>query len=251
MAEAALQAALAPAKRDGIAVVAIANNNHLGMMSWYAEWLASRGLISIGLSTSEALVHAWGGTKAMLGTNPIAIGIPAEPRPFVLDMATSLVSMGQIHDYAEKGLPIEPGWALDADGNPTTDAGLAKTGSLSPFGGPKGFALGLAIQLLVASLTSSALGRDVLGTLDETQVCNKGDVFILVDPAAASGHAISRVIGDYLAQIRSDTPAAGFDRVAIPNDRALAVREQRLRDGVPMSERLWGTLLSLSQAKIH
>lgn len=242
---AALDAIVEKARTTGISIAAIANNNHLGMMAWYAERVASKGLTLLALSTSEALVHAWGARRAMLGTNPIAIGVPASPRPFVLDMATSLVSMGQIHDYAHRNKPIPANWALDAQGNPTTDAMAARDGSIAPFGAAKGYALGLAFEVLVASLTASAIGRDVRGTLDSTAVCNKGDVFIAVD-AAVSG-SMAATIGAYLQAIREDAPANGFEFVAIPGDRSLAVREERLRNGIPVADGVWNDLLALSK----
>ena len=79
-----------------------------------------QGLIGIALTTSEALVHPWGGRIAQIGTNPIAIAVPAEPEPFVFDMATGLVSMGKILDHGHRDAPLEPGWAVDADGEPDT-----------------------------------------------------------------------------------------------------------------------------------
>ena len=228
----------------GISVAAIRNNNHLGMMAWYAERMARRGLTLIALSTSEALVHPWGGRRAMIGTNPIAIGVPASPGPFIVDMATSLVSMGQIHDHAQRGAAIPRHWALDASGTPTTDACAARSGAIAPFGEGKGYALGLAIEILIAAITASAIGRDVCGTLDATEVCNKGDVFIAIRSATSS--AMASIIGAYLDDIRSDTPAQGFERVSIPNDRSIATREQRLRVGVPVVDAVWNDLLVLS-----
>lgn len=83
-------------KETGLAIAAIRNANHMGMLAYYAEAAARDGLIGIVMSTSEALVHPFGGTQALIGTNPVAIGIPAAGRPFVLDLATSIVSMGKI-----------------------------------------------------------------------------------------------------------------------------------------------------------
>jgi len=155
---AALDAIIPRAKEDGIAIAAIRNTNHLGALAYYAEHVAGLGLTCIALTISEALVHPWGGRKAMIGTNPIAIGVPADPTPMVLDMATGLVSMGKIHDHANRGAPIPLGWALDEKGDPTTDASAAKKGAIAPFGGPKGYALGIAFEVLVASLAASAIG---------------------------------------------------------------------------------------------
>jgi L-2-hydroxycarboxylate dehydrogenase (NAD+) len=240
----ALDAICERARETGVAIAAIHNNNHLGMMAWYAERIATRGLTLIALSTSEALVHPWGGRRAMLGTNPIAIGVPAAPRPFVVDMATSLVSMGQIHDHAHRKVRIPPNWALDANGEATTDAAAARDGAVAPFGEAKGYALGLAFEVLVASLTASALGRNVRGTLDSTHPCNKGDLFIVIDTSTSG--TMADAIGAYLDEIRNGSPARGFNNVAIPGDRSLAVREQRLKEGMPVAEEVWARLLHLA-----
>ncbi|HVZ14582.1 MAG TPA: Ldh family oxidoreductase [Bauldia sp.] len=226
------------ARVNGIAIAAIRNNNHLGMLGWYARRIASRGQVLIALTTSEALVHPWSGRTAMLGTNPIAIGVPTAGAPFVVDMATSLVSMGQIHDYAIQGRPIPEGWALDERGNPTTDAGAAKAGSIAPFGGAKGYALGLAFEVLVTFLADCAVGRDVVGTLDSDQPCNKGDVMIVVDPGERP--QIARRITDYLDAVRASGDAA--HPVSVPGDRAGEARRQRLVEGIELPDRLWQQL---------
>jgi len=155
-----------------------------------------------------------------------------------------VISMGKVHDYAHRGLPLEAGWAVDKDGEPTTDAAAAKQGAISPFGGPKGYALGLAFELLVASLTAAALGDAVRGTLDVTEVCNKGDVFIVMDPGRALQ---AQALTDYLEAIRTTPPAAGFDAVLVPGDRALAAREARLAAGLPVADEVWTKLRALAE----
>lgn len=242
IAMAALDAAAERLTQNGAALIAIGNNNHLGMLAWYAEKIAMRGLILIALSTSEALVHPWGGRFAMIGTNPIAIGVPTDASPFVLDMATSLVSMGQIHDYAQRGVPIPSGWAIDAEGNPTTNAVAARGGAIAPFGGPKGYALGLAIEIIVAALTASALGKDVVGTLDEDQPCNKGDLFILVDPSLRPETA--QALSVYLDLVRLSGGREG--PVMVPGDRALRERARRLKHGLTIPRSLWQQISDLA-----
>lgn len=233
------------AKSTGIAAAVIRNGNHIGMLALYAERMAEQGQILIALTTSEALVHPWGGRSAMVGTNPIAIGVPAKPFPFVLDMATSVVSMGQIHDYANRGEPLVPGWALDQNGDPTTDAAAARAGAIAPFGQAKGYALGLAFEVLVASLTASALGREVGGTLDETNVCNKGDVFIVVEPASSD---VAMSISAYLDAIRACEPTDPSRPVIVPGDRSQTVRERALRTGVSLPVTVWQTISTLAKA---
>jgi LDH2 family malate/lactate/ureidoglycolate dehydrogenase len=244
----ALDRISARAKETGIATACIRNNNHLGMLAFYAERVASKGQAIIALSTSEALVHPWGGRKAMVGTNPIAIGVPATPAPFVLDMATSLVSMGEIHAHAYRGQPLAPGWALDADGNATLDAEAAKAGAIAPFGGAKGYALGLAFEVLVASLTASALGSDVRGTLDSDQPCNKGDVFIVIEPASSS---VAASISAYLDAIRACSPADPQKPVAVPGDRAGIQRAKSLQAGVSLPAEIWSRLGELAGSDLH
>ncbi len=232
------------ARETGIAIAAVSNNNHIGMLALYAEQVAREGQILQALSTSEALVHPWGGRRALIGTNPIAIGVPTEDEPFVLDMATSQVAMGKIHDYANHGRALEPGWALDGAGNPTTDAAAAKSGALAPFGEAKGYALGLAFELLVASLTASALGTAVKGTLDSSAACNKGDVFIVVE--AGSG-AVAARISAYLDEIRACPALLPGRSVAVPGDRARAERRQRLETGIELADDVWHRILDLAQ----
>ncbi|VCU69409.1 putative oxidoreductase YjmC [Pigmentiphaga humi] len=245
VAYAGIEAARARARETGVAVVAIHNNNHLGMLALYAERLARQGQTLIGLSTSEALVHPWGGRHAMLGTNPIAIGVPAQPEPFVLDMATSIASMGAIHDHAHRGVPIPQGWALDGRGEPTTDAAAAKQGALAPFGQAKGYALGLAFEVLVASLTASALGTDVVGTLDSDQVCNKGDVFIIIEPAAGPR---LEAVSAYLQALRACAPADPARPVLVPGDRAAQQRERAMQQGFPIAAEVWARIQALAEA---
>lgn len=239
VAGAAIEQLEARISETGIAIAAIRNCNHLGMLGYYAERAARKGYVMIALTTSEALVHPWGGTRAMIGTNPIAIGLPTgkkgEADVFMADAATSLVSMGEIHDHANRNEPIPPGWALDAQGRGTTDAEAAKSGAIAPFGGAKGYALGLAFELLVTSLTRAAIGRDVTGTLDDSSPCNKGDVFILIDGPDVD-------LRGYLQALRNEEPAEGFTQVTIPGERGRAARDLRLRDGIELPDALWQEL---------
>lgn len=240
----ALDAIQTRARETGIAAAVVRNSNHIGMLAYYAEQVARAGQIAIVLSTSEALVHPWGGRRAMLGTNPIAIGVPASPHPFVLDMATSLVPMGKIHDYANRQQPLGAGWALDIDGEPTLDANAAKQGAIAPFGDAKGYALGLAFEVLVAALTASALGTDVKGTLDDDQICNKGDVFIVAETA---GHGIAAAITAYLDAVRACPPSQAGQPVVVPGDRSQAQRARAAQSGITIPHAVWARIVALSQ----
>jgi LDH2 family malate/lactate/ureidoglycolate dehydrogenase len=212
------------------------------MLSWYVERVARQGQVAIATCTSEALVHPWGGRTAMLGTNPLAIGVPAHPRPAILDMSTGQVSMGKIIALANRGDALPSGWALDETGEPTTDPSAATRGSIAPFGGAKGYALGLLLEVLVATVTSTTTGRDVHGTLDATELATKGDVFIVIDQQDPAG---TQSISDYLTSVRQTPPRSEHEPVHVPGDRTAARRSTSLRDGVEIPEKTLTELYSL------
>ncbi len=236
----ALDAIVPAAERHGVACATITEGNHLGMIGYYARRVAAEGLVCLAFTTSEALVHPWGGTRAMIGTNPLAIGVPADPEPLVLDMATSVVSMGRIHDYARRGLPLEPHWALDADGNETVDATAAMDGSIAPFGGPKGYALGVGLGAMISYVTGSAPDVDVHGTLDDTNRSTKGDVFVLLK-------GVQRPVNRFLDEVRATPPSTPGRPVTVPGDRSHARHQASAVAGIDVDDGLWAELLALGQ----
>ena len=231
------------ARRTGVAVAAIRHASHLGMLALYVEPLALGGLLALALTTSEALVHPWGGRVALVGTNPVAVAIPTDGEPFVMDMATGAISRGEVIARGLAGEPLPAGSAVDVDGNSTADPAAAA--AISPFGGAKGFALGLALELLVAALTETALGDRVRGTLDVSDPVTKGDLLVVFDPAAAGIAPFQERLGDYLRELRESPPARAPAGVMIPGDRSHAERTRRLRKGIPLPAALWGELLQL------
>ena len=244
VAVAALRRIAERAASSGVAVAGIRNSNHIGMLAHYVEHLASKGQIGLAMSSSEALVHPYRGARALLGTNPVAIAVPTAGRPMVVDLATGLVSMGKIHHHAANGLPIPVGWARDETGMPTIDASAAMKGSLAPFGDAKGYALGLALELLVASIAGSAFAPNIRGTLDSEAVCNKGDVLIAID-VGSQPELLARCSA-YLDLVRTSQPADHTHPVTIPGDGASARRDRALSDGFEVAPRLWDELNALS-----
>ena len=232
------------AATTGIALASIRNAGHVGMLAPYLERIVASGNAGIALTVSEALVHPWGGTTAMVGTNPIGIGIPTLGEPFILDMSTSEVSVGKIIDHAARGVPIPLGWAIDADGNPTTDAAAATQGAVSPFGGPKGYALGLAVEALVGVLAGSAFGRDVHGTLDVEHPPTKGDLFIVMSLDALGATGSLAGLTSYFDAVRE---SGGATPVAVPGDRARAERAARRTAGIPLDAAVWERALALAK----
>jgi LDH2 family malate/lactate/ureidoglycolate dehydrogenase len=228
------------AKETGIALAGVRNNNHIGMVGYYAEAAAARGMILAVMTTSEAMVRPWGGREALLGTNPIGIGVPAAPRPFVLDMSTSATAIGKIMERASRQQSIPVGWAVDPAGNETQDPDDALRGAINPFGGAKGYGLGLAVGLLVGALSGAAPDPEVAGTLDVEFPSNKGDLFIAIDPSfLRDGESLLEWASDYLDRVRTSRPAPGFDAVLIPGDRGSQARDDAQAGGVTVPANAW------------
>jgi L-2-hydroxycarboxylate dehydrogenase (NAD+) len=240
----AIDELLAKSEESGIAMGLIRNSNHMGMLAPYVEAIAAARQIGIVLTTSEALVHPWGGSIPLVGTNPIAIGIPTLEEPFVLDMATAAVSMGKILSYAARNEEIPPGWGIDSQGTPATNA--SEVTALSPFGGPKGYALGLAFEVLVGGLTQTALGTEVHGTLDTQLLASKGDVIMTLSPERLGISDLGSRAQAYFDIIRTSPRSDPSSPVLIPGDRARTQRTRTQEDGIRIPESVWAAASELS-----
>ena len=141
--------------RQGSACVALRNTRHTGMLGYYVDMAAREGVVALAFGNCSALMAPFGGKEALLGTNPIAFGFPAEPNPIVVDMATSALAYGEVMEREREGEPLPPDCALDKAGEPTREPAGAREGALLPFGGHRGGALAVAIQLIAGALTGS------------------------------------------------------------------------------------------------
>ena len=140
----AVREAIKRAQRYGVAFAGVTNSHHFGAAAYHLAPVAQAGLVGLAFTNSPSATNAWGGKKAFFGTNPIAAIFPRRhAEPIVVDLSLTEVARGKIMLYAKEGKPIPLGWAVDKDGNPTTDAKAALTGSLSAIGGVKGAALAL------------------------------------------------------------------------------------------------------------
>src|SRR5690606_8506819 len=136
--------------------VGVRGSNHFGTCAYYLNQAVEQDIIMMVLSNASQTMPPTGGVRPFIGTNPFSIGIPAgKYPPFIMDMATSVVARGKIIVAAQKGEPIPEGWAINKDGNPTTDAEKALNGSVLPMGGPKGYAISMFIDILCGVLTGA------------------------------------------------------------------------------------------------
>ena len=178
----AMEIAVRKAGEFGVGVVGVRKSNNFGVAGFIVEAAISQGMIGLVLANSGPAIAPTGGSTPLLGTNPLAIGFPPGESgiPIILDMATSAAARGKIRLAARNGESIPLGWALDKDGNPTTDSKAALEGTMLPLGGPKGYGLSLAIDILAGLLTGAAFAGDVKGLNDPSDFSNYGHLIAAI-----------------------------------------------------------------------
>ena len=224
----AMDVAMDKARRMGIAAVSVKNSNHFGIAGHYARTAAENRLIGIVMTNASPALPPFNAKNKLLGTNPVAIGIPSINQPMaVLDMSSTIVARGKIRRYLEEGRTTLPhGWANDAQGRPTTDPHEALEGSLAPIGGPKGAGLALMIDLLTGVLSGTSITGEVGNLLDASKTANTAHLMIVVDPDKFVGAtAFGELVDTVLAAISSMEPADG-GRVYYPG----LIEHDRARD---------------------
>ena len=185
-----LPVALDAIKDAGTVSLAICHSHTCTSLGYFTEAIAKAGMIGIGFTNASAVVSPPNGNKAVLGTNPMAMAIPRKDGKiaFQFDQSTSAVALGKITMAKAAGESIPLGWAVDADGNPTTDPEAALKGSLVSSGGYKGFGFGLMVEVLAAAVTGSVASTDVKGLkLADGPPHNLGQYYLIIDPTAVSG----------------------------------------------------------------
>ena len=186
----AVEEVIQRARRNGIGFAGIRNSAHVGVLGIHLLAVAEAGLVGLAFTNSPAAIPAWGGKKALFGTNPVAGVFPRKDKdPIVVDLALTTVVRGRIMMAMRKGERIPEGWALDRHGRPTTDPKEAiEHGSLFPIGGAKGAMLGLMFELICASLTGAAIGPEADSFFsEEGNRPRVGQAFIAIDPGALAG----------------------------------------------------------------
>jgi L-2-hydroxycarboxylate dehydrogenase (NAD+) len=227
------------ARASGIGWVGTRNSNHAGAAGIYAEMPTRENMVGIYAAVSTANhMGVWGSAEALLGTNPIAIGVPAgkEP-PVVLDIATSVSSYGTIRQHLVTGKPMPDGWVVHSKtGQPINDPKQVGEGVLLPIGGYKGSGLALIIGLLAGVLNGAAFGKDVVDfTASGGQKTNTGQFVVAIDVARfIPAEMFAAEMDRHLNDLRSSPRLPGFDAIRIPGEDRKRRREERTRDGVAL-----------------
>ena len=239
----AMALAIELAGTQGIGAVGVRDSTHFGVAAYYAMLALPHDFIGIAFSNAGPELAPWGGTQAVVGTNPWAVAVPAgAERPVVLDIANSTSGKGMIGWHLREGRPIPDDWALTADGRRTTDAALGAAGTLFPLGGAKGYGLAVVVDALTGVLTGSAFGLACFGA--DWQ--NVGHLLVALDvgafgPVSEFKERMDALIG----QIRASPLAPGVEAIFLPGELEYRRAEERRRDGVPIEAGRFDELVAL------
>src|SRR5437868_3767350 len=246
----AAETAITLAKEMGVAWVGVRRSNHEGPAGLYAEMPAAAGMIGLYTAVANANHMAvWGGADALLGTNPLAIGVPSGTGPYVLDMATTVVSYGTVKNYALQGKPMQPGWMVNiSTGEDIIDAKKSAEGLLLPIGGYKGSGLAIMLGLLAGPLNRAVFGADVIDfNADDASETNTGHFILALDIARFLPLEDYKVEVDrHVRELKESKRLPGVDQIRMPGERRLACRDDRRRNGVPLAAALVAQLDKLA-----
>lgn len=255
----AMELAIEKAKTSGIAIVTVRNSNHYGIAGYYAKMASEQGLIGFSCTNSEAIMVPTFGKKAMLGSNPIAVAMPAKPYPFFFDASTTVVTRGKLEMYnkAEKALPDN--WALNKEGLPTNDAGDVlsnivnkKGGGILPLGGfneksggHKGYGYGMLCEIF-SSILSLGITSNHTHTNGIGGTCHG---FAAIDPAIfGDADQITEHLSTFLQELRDAPKAEGQERIYTHGEKEALSVERIKREGVPVDVK---TVFEMKQMADH
>lgn len=242
----AVREAVAAAREHGVAFVGVVRSHHAGVIVDHLRAAASAGMVGLGFANSPSAMPAAGGKHAVFGTNPVAAVFPRRPDPnapvgardpLMIDLSLSEVARGKLMVAAKEGSSIPPGWALDAEGKPTTDPKAGLAGSMLPLGAvssPKGAMLALMVELLVTALIGAQFGFEASSFfVDEGNRPGIGQAFIVVDPGALAGadHYLDRIEVIVAEMLRDEG-------VRLPGARREALRRQAEAMGLEVPDAL-------------
>ena len=231
-------------KKYGIAVASISHSHHFGQAGRHVERLAESELIGLMFGNTPKAIPPWGGSKALYGTNPIAFSVPrSKTPPLVIDLSLSKVARGKVMMANQKNERIPQGWAIDEQGNPTSDAKKALAGAMLPIGDAKGSALALMIEILSAALTGSNFGFEASSFFDsEGDSPGVGQLIIAIDPSFFSGDVFSERVETIVSAIL-DQPST-----RLPGNKRLEKRKWREKTKkIAISQELYDEVTKLTK----
>ncbi|MGO4890440.1 ureidoglycolate dehydrogenase [Anaerobacillus sp. MEB173] len=241
----AMEYAISLAETNGIGMVTCVNSSHCGALSYFVEQAANKGLIGIAMTHTDNIVVPFGGSEPFLGTNPVAYGFPAkESKPIILDMATSNVALGKILHARESGTSIPADWGVDKEGVGTSDP--HKVEALSPFAGPKGYGMGLVVEIFSGLLAGAAFGPHITKMYGDYNKPRKlGHYVCAINPSAFTDKDMFlEQMDQMIKEIHRVKPASGFNKVMVPGEPEQLKEEISLKSGVSVTDTVYQYLVS-------
>ena len=247
----AMKLAIEKAKKSGFGMVTVRNSNHYGVAGYYSRMAAEEGLIGMSMTNTEAIMVPTFGKQAMLGTNPIAFAMPADPTPFSFDAATTVVPRGKLEVYVKRGNGLPLGWALDEKGQDSDDADrvlkniIAKTGGgILPLGGSgemtsgyKGYGFAMLCEIATAILSGGTTSNYIYKTPGRANIAH---CFIALDHGMfGDKKEIEANFSKFLQEVRDSAKAEGQDRIYIHGEKEAEAKERVLREGVYLNDKTY------------
>lgn len=235
-------------REHGMAMVMARESSHFGAAAFWAQRIAAEGFLGITACNASPQVAPWQGTDRRIGTNPIAVALPG-PKIWQLDMATTTISKNKLWNIVESGQKTIPsGWAMDADGNPTTDATAARDGLLMPLGGYKGSGLGMLVEILTGVLGGGAMATELGGIRDQSQPLHTSQTFLAIDiQRFLPLDQFAARMESLAAIVKSSRLAAGFEEILLAGEPEWRTEAARLQTGIPFTETAWKPLAKLAE----
>lgn len=236
------------AAAHGVGIVSARHCNHFGAAYWWAKQMAQHGNIGMVMCDASPLVAPWQGKEPRFGTNPICFALPGE-ESFLLDMATTTVAAGRIFKASINQQPAIPaGWALDAEGVPTTDTATAMQGLLMPLGGYKGTGLAMMVEILCGVLSGGAISTEIGSIRKRGRPSRLNHFFMAIDLRRFGDPNTITARAEHLAEmVRAAAPAKGYDEVLVAGEVERRIEAERRRDGIPLPDGNWETLLATAK----
>ena len=244
----AMERAIAKARETGFGVAVVRNSNHFGVGGYYAMMAEREGMLGMCFTNTEAISVPTFGKKAMLGTNPIAFAMPADPIPMLYDVATTVVPRGKLEVYAKQGKPMPLGWAVDENGRDTDDAKRVidniknkAGGGILPLGGSSpgsGSHKGYGLELIVEILSSILAGGNTANHVAPNGLGDTSQSFFALDLGKLFGDqgAMRENLSTLLRELRESPKADGRDRIYTPGEMEVYSKEDKLKNGIPVND---------------
>ena len=244
-----MKVAMEKAKQMGIGMAVVKNSNHFGVAAEYSLMAVEEGMFGISMSNATPLMAPTGGLGKAIGNNPLALAFPNGDVPVAVDMAMTTVALGKVLSKASNREPVPVGWGVDKNGVDTTDPNaITNGGYLLPLGGPKGYALAVAVEILTGVLAGSAVCKEVLSLQNMEEPLYITHTFIAIDygrfiPEPAYKERMAKMEGF----LRNCQLLEGTDRIYLPGEIEEQTHKQRLEQGIQISGDLKSELLQLAE----